>query len=223
MVAGSVSVTAGGHVAPGVATGALTVGGVAFNAGSAFDIEIGGTTFNPPTQVDYDRLIVDNGGAGTATLGGTLNVSLINGFRTGCERCVSHSSATTSSTGTFAATNLPSLGGGNSWQLNYLSDGVELKVVAGAVGVPGDFNNNGVVDAADYVLWRNGGPLQNEVSDPGVVNAQDYTDWRARFGNTSGSGSGLGSSSAVPEPTTLSICGLALLLTGVSMRKGRQS
>ena len=23
-----------------------------------------------------------------------------------------------------------------------------------AVGLPGDFNNNGVVDAADYVLWR---------------------------------------------------------------------
>ena len=35
------------------------------------------------------------------------------------------------------------------------------------VGVPGDFNNNGVVDAADYVLWRKGGPLQNEVDDAG--------------------------------------------------------
>ena len=30
-------------------------------------------------------------------------------------------------------------------------------------GVPGDYNGNGVVDMADYVLWRNGGPLQNEV------------------------------------------------------------
>ncbi len=66
------------------------------------------------------------------------------------------------------------------------------------VGVPGDYNGNGVVDAADYVLWRNGGPLQNEVDTPGTVNAADYTEWCARFGNTSGSGSLVGS--AVPEP-----------------------
>ena len=35
----------------------------------------------------------------------------------------------------------------------------------------GDYNNNGTVDAADYVLWRNGGPLQNESDMPGTVNA----------------------------------------------------
>ncbi len=70
------------------------------------------------------------------------------------------------------------------------------------VGVPGDYNGNGTVDAADYVLWRNGGPLQNEVDTPGTVTAADYTEWRARFGNSSGSGSGLGASN-VPEPVTL--------------------
>jgi hypothetical protein len=69
--------------------------------------------------------------------------------------------------------------------------------------VAGDYNGNGVVDMADYVLWRNGGPLQNEVADVGTVSAADYAAWRAAFGNTSGSGSGssLGSA-AVPEPTT---------------------
>ena len=55
-------------------------------------------------------------------------------------------------------------------------------------GVAGDYNNNGKVDAADYVLWRNGGPLQNEVDAPGTVNGADYTAWRARFGNPPGSG-----------------------------------
>jgi hypothetical protein len=64
-------------------------------------------------------------------------------------------------------------------------------------GVPGDYNANGAVDAADYVLWRNGGPLANEVADIGVVSGADYTEWKARFGNTSGIGSGV---SAVPEP-----------------------
>jgi autotransporter-associated beta strand protein len=71
---------------------------------------------------------------------------------------------------------------------------------AGPVGVAGDYNGNGVVDAADYVLWRNGGPLQNEVDAPGTVNGADYDAWRARFGNNSGSGSGQGA--AVPEPAS---------------------
>jgi hypothetical protein len=89
----------------------------------------------------------------------------------------------------------------------------------GSPSVPGDYNKNGVVDAADYVLWRNGGPLQNEVSSLGTVDAQDYTAWRARFGNTSGSGSGLGSSGAVPEPA--SICMLASGLLAVGFVRNR--
>ena len=82
------------------------------------------------------------------------------------------------------------------------------EVVASAIqataGIDGDYNGNGTVDAADYVLWRKGGPLANEVDTPGTVNAADYTAWRARFGN-SGSGSGLDavSNAPVPEPATL--------------------
>jgi hypothetical protein len=75
--------------------------------------------------------------------------------------------------------------------------------------VPGDYNANGVVDSGDYVLWRKGGPLQNEVATIGSVTPEDYTEWQTRFGNTSGSGSGAGSSSAVPEPTTLTMLGAA--------------
>jgi len=72
------------------------------------------------------------------------------------------------------------------------------------MGVAGDYNDNGTVDAADYVLWRAGGPLQNEGASPGVVDGADYTFWRSRFGATSGSGSG-GSlqAGAVPEPATV--------------------
>ena len=94
-----------------------------------------------------------------------------------------------------------------------------LSSVIVPVGVQGDYNNNGVVDAADYVLWRNGGPLQNEIDTPGTVNAADYTAWRARFGSTSGSGSVL-NGSAVPEPQSvlLCFCGLACVFAA---RRGR--
>ena len=42
-------------------------------------------------------------------------------------------------------------------------------------GVPGDYNGNGKVDAADYVLYRNGGPLQNEVNSVGSVDTTNGT------------------------------------------------
>ena len=88
---------------------------------------------------------------------------------------------------------------------DYVIDNFMVEVFGSNAGVPGDYNNNGTVDAADYVLWRNGGPLANEVADAGTVSAADYTEWRARFGNTSGSGT-CARRCAMPEP------GSALLL-----------
>jgi hypothetical protein len=57
-----------------------------------------------------------------------------------------------------------------------------------AVPLEGDFNGNGVVDAADYALWR-----KNDGTPTG------YNTWRANFGRTAGSASGFDVTS-VPEP-----------------------
>jgi hypothetical protein len=87
------------------------------------------------------------------------------------------------------------------------------------VGVPGDYNDNGVVDAGDYVLWRKGGSLQFEVDTPGTVNAADYTAWRARFSKTTaGAGSGSVMINEVPEPVTLMLVVLGLLAIPVFAR-----
>jgi hypothetical protein len=62
------------------------------------------------------------------------------------------------------------------------------------VVLPGDYNVNGVVDAADYVVWRNG---------LGTTFAQnDYNVWRANFGQMALSGADVGANAAVPEPAT---------------------
>jgi hypothetical protein len=76
-----------------------------------------------------------------------------------------------------------------------------------APGVNGDYNNNGTVDAADYVVWRNAGPTDTLPNDttPGTVNSADYDLWKSRFGANSGSGSLAGST--VPEPGTLFLLG----------------
>ena len=76
---------------------------------------------------------------------------------------------------------------GLAFSVIYNAANIQLQVVNALLA--GDYNNNGIVDAADYVLWRNGGPLQNDPT-PGVQPA-DYDVWRAHFGQTAGSGSGV--------------------------------
>jgi PEP-CTERM motif len=88
----------------------------------------------------------------------------------------------------------------------------------GSVNLPppatssGDYNDNGVVDAADYVVWRKNNntavTLPND-STPGTTPA-DYDVWRAHYGQTAGPGSGANANTAVPEPSTA-----VMLFTGI--------
>jgi hypothetical protein len=105
------------------------------------------------------------------------------------------------------AFNTSVFGAGNDGDLQFtlgLVGGLQLSggvtYVSGPAGILGDYNNNGTVDAADYVLWRNNAPLQNEGETPGTTTPEDYTFWRSRFGAQSGSG--VGASAAVPEPAS---------------------
>ena len=48
----------------------------------------------------------------------------------------------------------------------------------------GDYNGNGVVDAADYVVWRNRLGSNDPVADgdaSGVVDAADFDVWKIEF------------------------------------------
>ena len=76
-------------------------------------------------------------------------------------------------------------------------------------GLAGDFNNDGIVDAADYTVWRNhlNEPTEaniNNNGDGGGITSSDYTFWKARYGNTSpgSGGGGVQLLSTVPEPTS---------------------
>ena len=69
----------------------------------------------------------------------------------------------------------------------------------------GDYNNNGDVDAADYVLWRRNldstTTLPNDPT-PGMISVEDYGVWRANFGKIDGAGAAATSfAAAVPEPS----------------------
>ena len=74
-------------------------------------------------------------------------------------------------------------------------------------GVDGDFNGDGNVDAADYVVWRDNlgavedGSILSGNGNGGIVDQTDYDLWTTHFGSSSG-----GVSTAVPESG--SICSL---------------
>jgi hypothetical protein len=85
-----------------------------------------------------------------------------------------------------------------------------------APSIAGDYNNNGLVDAADYVVWRDhlntAVTIPNDIT-PGTVVAQDYLEWRDRFGK-SVFDFGAGAGTAIPEPAATHI---ALMLITVGL------
>jgi hypothetical protein len=86
-------------------------------------------------------------------------------------------------------------------------------------GVAGDYNSNGIVDGADYVVWRNAAANATLPNDPtpGIVDASDYGTWKANFGKVGGSGTGV-SEAAAPEPAGATLLVVALL-AGVGWRR----
>jgi hypothetical protein len=90
-------------------------------------------------------------------------------------------------------------------------------------GLPGDYNGDLVVDAADYTVWRDNLGAADESSLNGNgdgmngVDAGDYTRWKDNFGATGGAGSA--AYAAVPEPASALLACAALGLWGAARRR----
>ena len=88
----------------------------------------------------------------------------------------------------------------------------------------GDYNANGIVDAADYTVYRHtlgqtGTGLAADGNGNNQIDGGDYNVWRANFGQPPGSGSGASANAAVPEPSTLVL--LMLAAAGWCFRRAR--
>ncbi len=127
---------------------------------------------------------------------------------------------------TLATSSLVSLGGafnpavfgsGNNGDLEFfITDplGEELRGIIQYVttgGLPGDYNNDGRVDAADYVVWR-----KNPAAHGG--DPAGYNTWRMNFDRTAGSG--LGAGGAVPEPAAFVFFVVSTLVLFVRRNRG---
>jgi hypothetical protein len=84
-------------------------------------------------------------------------------------------------------------------------------------GLEGDYNGSGVVDAADYVVWRESPAiLLNEGASQGVVDGADYEFWRSRFGEAASESPLIAS---VPEPSLLGLLAALALAIVLSSRQ----
>ncbi|QDV79216.1 M14 family zinc carboxypeptidase [Botrimarina mediterranea] len=104
-----------------------------------------------------------------------------------------------------------------TWERNtdyYLNLGANFGVALYNTWAPqlaGDFNYDGVVDAADYTVWRDAegatGPgLVADANGDQVVDALDYAVWQDNYGATLA-----GAAGAVPEPAAVVVALLAVV------------
>jgi hypothetical protein len=195
----------GGTIAPGSSIGMTHVMGDLALEDGILEIEVGGTS---PGEADV--VLVD----GVTTLGGTLRVAPIDlGGGLYAPQLGDQVPVVASQLGIggmFDNFDLPQLPGGLKWALMQGAITNYLEVIESAP-LAGDYNDDGVVDAADYTTWRdsleNGTPLVNETASPGTIDAEDYAAWKTNFGAVNGPG--MGSTASVPEPASAALCCLA--------------
>jgi hypothetical protein len=88
--------------------------------------------------------------------------------------------------------------------------------IAAPPGCAGDYNSDGVcTDARDYVTFRkNAGTNRALPNDNGLgvpIQAAHYNLWRSNFGRIAGTGTGLSSAAATPEPTSIVLTAVGVL------------
>ena len=91
--------------------------------------------------------------------------------------------------------------------------------------IAGDYNSDGIVNAADYAVWRDN--LGSSITlpgdtTPGSVTQADYLIWKTNFGVTAASSALVRTASAVPEPSTVWLLGICLV-AGLARSRARNA
>jgi len=185
-----------GELSPGeaLAPGTITAAEALLASGSTLSIDVGPTA---------DKFAVSGAlfigepsqNGGPVTPGGRLRIELEDGYQPAAGDTFDILDFEDVDGG-FETFTLPSLPASLVWNLDSLyTDGVL------SVGLSGDYDRNGIVDAADYVVWR-----KSDGSSAG------YGTWRENFGRTVGTGGDADDATGVPEPMTLNLVSLVTLI-----------
>jgi T5SS/PEP-CTERM-associated repeat protein len=168
----------------------------------SLEIEIAGTT----PDVDFDRLMVE----GIADLAGTIDVSLLDFSPNVGEQFTIIEADSIVDSGV-------SLSAIAAQKFDLIIDSTTVSVVFRQL-VGGDYNGDGIIDAADYTVWRDtlgqqGPGLDADGNGDEIVDVEDYNLWKSRFGaSVSGEASVIpeGLATSVPEPAAIGPALLAM-------------
>jgi hypothetical protein len=104
---------------------------------------------------------------------------------------------------------------------NLPQSGGSVRIADVLVTSPADYNRDGAVDAADFVVWRHtfgetGTGLAADGNGDQKIDAGDYDVWRAHFGPTAGRSSGTSAHfGAVPEPGSVVLLLSAAMIAAI--------
>lgn len=148
---------------------------------------------------------------GNATLAGEL--ALAGEDWTAAEGDTFQLLAANSLTGSFDTLSAPALPAGLEWRVLQTATSLSARIVA--PGIAGDFNYDGLVDAADYSVWRDtlgseGPLLAADANNDQIVDSQDRDAWTSAYGTTA-------EATPVPEPSAL-LAVMALIFCGFPVR-----
>ncbi|MEX2170096.1 MAG: hypothetical protein WD851_12365 [Pirellulales bacterium] len=215
-IGGDVSGSAGAQVEVGASAGVMNVAGDWNNTGMDISIELDNLASSLIPGEQFDQLNITS----EFTHGGTVTIDLSELVAPATAeplKLIGWGSEAGLSTSTMV-----SFLGGSPLTYDFLSDGLYVTVEASA-GTLGDYNNNGVVDAADYVVWRDNEGANNTLPNntlPGPIGLSHYNQWKANFGKSSASGAGLtdAAGATVPEPAAWALW-MAAIACGVFRRR----
>ncbi|TWT75691.1 hypothetical protein Pla123a_32010 [Posidoniimonas polymericola] len=183
------------------------------NAGSFNGLrdEAGGSAFQPPSTLTGDALseldpTVDQNAAGISiTAGQSYDLGMIGD----------------------SGGNLQDLAANLSFSFLFAGAGEQersgfVKYLGVLASGPGDFNADGVVDAADYTLWRDNDGAADESAingngDGGGITNADYDLWKSNYGTDYGAGT-VGTTSTTPEPAAAGLMAFAVSAVAGCMR-----
>jgi hypothetical protein len=177
-----------------------------------------------PGPGQHDELVV----AGTADFDGQLQIDLLGGFTPALADTFEIVQAgfvpVSGLANLLTQSTFPSLGRLLDWHVFYEPSLLTLAVVP---QLDGDYNADGVVNAADYVVWRNsngmfGFGLPADSNLDGAVNLVDYLIWRLNFGQIA-PGAGASFPVAVPEPSTIAMLSALAVVAAFRAPRRRKS
>jgi fibronectin-binding autotransporter adhesin len=199
VITGPVTVAPGGTIAPGLSPGTIIIGALSLAAGSFLNFEIGATS---------DKIAVN----GNLTLDGILNIALAPGSGAFGGDIFIYSGTLTNNGLTIGS--VPAGFSPSDFTIDASAPG-RIRIFTGSL--PGDFDEDGGVDAADLVRWRGSyglaagaSHLQGDADDDADVDGTDFLTWQRQLGLSAVTSS----VASVPEPATgwsVAIGGLVLL------------